>query len=145
MTNPQHGLALSDAANSYTKWLDSAGHPKDFLDCIHDPTLPSVPFTWESLPFDVRGMPSISIQLTLAADAEIGVGFNIYCSLDGIHWNLLPQSLYVIEPGPNLVVTGGAESYLWLKLRTNFIKVHASCPGLVQPAELQAAIVAGEA
>ena len=149
MTNPQHGLALSDQAGDLIKWLDSNGHPKAFLNPAVDPPIDSSRFNvWNAASYDVRGMPHISLQFTWNGDGENYMGFSIFTSLDDKEYILLDPSLFVIVPsGAPFLVPGGGMSFLTLLLRTNFLRIQATTggPPPFEDSRFVVNIVAGEA
>lgn len=149
---PEHGLALSDQATDYFKWVNFDNHPTPFLNLQNVPGESGNPPIWDSVPFDVRGKPDISIQLGAfggPGTSEVILRVYIYVSLDGQHWNLVPQSMMAIDPtGADITADINSQTFISLFLRTNFIRLHAWLPGGTVPFPdftMLASIVAGEA
>ena len=147
MISPEHGLALSDTATDYIKWLDGDGHIKPYL-AIQSANPSEDDSIWDSVMYDVRGKPDITLQFSGSGDSETTLKVSVYTSLDGFHWNLLPEEMMQIVPVGNLSCDGLSQTLLMIFLRTNFIRIHAWLPGgraPFPPFVMQIGVVAGEA
>lgn len=158
MSSPEHGLALSDAAIDILRWLDMSGVPaKEVLNTL---TIPPIVYNnngriplgyyWMSKSIDVRGMPDISLVLVCTnggPESVLKVMFQV--SLDGQVWFDIPESVFTVADGQTLVTSILQSLFVNIFLRTNFIRVLVTFPGVWPPnqpeVELHGHIVAGEA
>jgi hypothetical protein len=149
MTNPEHGHALSDSATDYFKWLDGDGIIKPFIcPASSNPASSPPSYIWYSVAQDVRGKPDITIQVsadTLAAENVFPIA--IETSLDGSHWNTVPEALMQIDPPGLITIQNNVAVLLLLFLRTNYIRLLIKTNNAAPwpTGNIIAAIVAGEA
>ena len=149
MTSPDHGLALSDSAIEFFKWLNNNSEITDYLEVLTTPFVPTPGrYNFYSIPMDVRGRPHMTLQLSAdSLQAENNFGIDIQTSLDGSHWDTIPQALMSIIPNIPLQIQNDFTLTLTMLMRTNFIRVNVfTGNGAPWPTgQIKATIVKGEA
>ena len=144
----EDGRTLFCAEITAFKWRKNAGDvaPQLVLTQIA-PNFDGTNYIWTSEPYDVRGLPDITIQVVEADSGDEGAyGLHIEGSLDGGNWTRIPDSMF--SPDLSTVAMGtGDLTLLSILLKVNFIRllIYATQGPPFQATEFDCTIVAGEA
>lgn len=146
----EDGRALFCAENAALKWQRDTGSvvPQLVVTQII-PTFDGTNYTWTSEPYDVRGLPDVTIQVRvveISPENESAYGLHIECSLDGRNWTRIPDSMF--SPDLSTIAMGtGDTTLLSILLKVNFIRllIYTTSGPPFTATEFDCTIVAGEA
>ena len=144
----EDGRTLFCAEITAFKWskYDGSVAPQLVLTQII-PNFDGTNYIWTSEPYDVRGLPDITIQVVEANSGdEAAHGLHIECSLDGRNWTRIPDSMF--SPDLSTVAMGtGDLTLLSILLKINFIRllIYTTSGPPFPATEFDCTIVAGEA